>query len=125
MLVCVRCLFIPDASSRRESTKRMACGRGAVRGDERRGVSEAFSPEELLASELGRPCRDSRDCLDEAKRMSVSAAYPPLLRASNFLSELGTTYNHLGVRPGVLGARLAGLSLVKFRLLCDHFASCN
>jgi hypothetical protein len=23
---------------------------------------------------------------------------------------------HLGVRPGVLGARLAGLSLVKFRL---------
>ena len=39
-------------------------------------------------------------------------------------------YNHLGVRPGVLGARLAGLSLVKFclpttyrhssKLLTDH-----
>ena len=28
----------------------------------------------------------------------------------------GAWYNHLGVRPGVLGARLAGLSLVKFRL---------
>ena len=25
-------------------------------------------------------------------------------------------YSHLGVRPGVLGARLAGLSPVKFRL---------
>ena len=31
----------------------------------------------------------------------------------------GAWYNHLGVRPGVLGARLAGLSLVKFCLLED------
>jgi hypothetical protein len=30
-------------------------------------------------------------------------------------------YNHLGVRPGVLGARLAGLSSVKFRLFKHVF----
>ena len=29
-------------------------------------------------------------------------------------------YNHLGVRSGVLGARLAGLSLVKFCLVQSH-----
>ena len=29
----------------------------------------------------------------------------------------GAWYNHLGVRPGVLGVRLAGLSLVKFCLV--------